>query len=127
VRDRTSTRSSRRSASASPAAPSSRRRRRAKFKSWSAERRAEAALDALVPLLELFSTVDDVFTEDDALTSDQARRTTIGRVYEQWKRTRAALDPEWHPDVRPRRPLSRRVGDRKARDRQISQVERELG
>lgn len=63
-------------------------------------------LAAVVPLLELFAMVDDVFTEDDALDPSK-RQMSLGRIYEQWKRTRAALDPGWDHDARPRRRLGR--------------------
>ena len=45
-------------------------------------------------LLELFSTLDDTFTEDDAL-SPEKRQMTVGRVYRAWKDARLAMDPEF--------------------------------
>lgn len=46
---------------------------------------------AVTPLLELFAVCDDVFTEDEALTT--ARQVTLGRIYEEWQRTRLYFDP----------------------------------
>lgn len=48
---------------------------------------------AVTPLLELFAVCDDVFTEDEALTT--ARKVTLGRIYEQWQKTRKHFDPEF--------------------------------
>lgn len=42
---------------------------------------------AVRPLLELFSVVDDVFTEADAFNADK-RRQGYGRIYRAWKKTR---------------------------------------
>lgn len=63
--------------------------------------RAVALVEATGPLLELFATLDAVFTEDDALT--EMKKVSLGRCYEGWKRARAALDPSFDPDERPRR------------------------
>jgi hypothetical protein len=49
-----------------------------------------------MPLLELFSMCDDTFTEDEALTREHAQ-ITAGRIYEQWKKTRSSLDPDFDP------------------------------
>lgn len=46
----------------------------------------------LMPLLDLFAAVDDIFTEPDAF-SPEKQRMALGRTYRQWKKTRAALDP----------------------------------
>lgn len=52
--------------------------------------------------------VDDVFTEPDAFQSAKMR-VTLGRIYEQWKRTRKAMDPGFdhrrykHKEVQRRR------------------------
>jgi hypothetical protein len=53
-------------------------------------------MDAQLALLSLFAVVDDVFTEDDAL-SKAKRRMSLGRCYEEWKRCRAVLDPTFNP------------------------------
>jgi hypothetical protein len=101
-----------------------RRRRKKQWASWSDEQRAAAIVTAMTPLLELFAVCDDVFSEDDALTTPAMMRTTVGRVYEQYKKARAELDPGWTGHERPRRPMTRRVGDRRARSRA---VQRDLG
>jgi hypothetical protein len=67
------------------------------------EQRAQALIEATEPLLDLFATMDAVFTEDDAMT--EHARTSLGRCYEAWKRARAALDDDWNPDARPRRTM----------------------
>jgi hypothetical protein len=54
-----------------------------------------AALLAVTPhLLELFGTVDDVFTEADAFDPAQMR-AGFGRIYRSWKKARAGIDPDW--------------------------------
>jgi len=53
-------------------------------------------------LLSLFAMVDDVFTEDDALSKPK-RRMSLGRIYEEWKRCRATLDPTFNPKNQDRR------------------------
>lgn len=55
---------------------------------------ALALAAATRPLLELFSVVDDVFTEDDALSAEK-RQMSLGRIYRGWKECRAALDPDF--------------------------------
>jgi hypothetical protein len=74
------------------------------FSAMSLEQRANALVAATGPLLELFAVVDDVFTEHDAMAADK-RRMTLGRIYEQWKRTRAQLDPEFKDHDPDRKPL----------------------
>lgn len=70
------------------------------------QRRALAdTQDFWQPLLELFSMCDDTFTEDQALTREHAQ-ITAGRIYEQWKKTRSSLDPEFDPDNYERRARS---------------------
>ena len=71
------------------------------YDSMSLTARATALAEATAPLLELFATLDAVFTEDDALTDK--KQVSLGRCYEGWKRARAALDFEFDPDERPRR------------------------
>lgn len=51
---------------------------------------------AQLALLSMFAMVDDVFTEDDALSKEK-RRMSLGRIYEEWKRCRADLDPKFNP------------------------------
>jgi hypothetical protein len=58
------------------------------------EQRANALIAVCGPLLELFAVVNDVFTEDDALMATK-RKMSLGRIYEQWKRTRDAMDPDF--------------------------------
>ena len=66
------------------------------------EARVRALLVAAPALLELFAVVDAVFTEDDAL-SPEKRKMSIGRIYEQWKRSRKMIDPEFDPNPTARR------------------------
>lgn len=54
-------------------------------------------------LLDLFSVLDAIFTEDDAL-SPAKRKMSLGRAYESWKRCRAVLDPEFDPTNHQRPP-----------------------
>jgi hypothetical protein len=51
-------------------------------------------------LLELFSVVDDVFTEENALAADN-RAKGLGRIYRAWKQVRADLggDEQGPPPV----------------------------
>jgi len=42
----------------------------------------------------LFADVDDVFSEDDAL-SPEKRQMGMGRIYRSWKRVRAQLDEDY--------------------------------
>ena len=53
----------------------------------------------------MWAVLDAVFTEDDALSKEK-RQTTVGRCYEQWKRTRAQLDPDFDPKSEIRRPMA---------------------
>lgn len=64
-------------------------------------------LEAVKPLCEMFATVDDVFTEEDAL-SPEMRQASLGRIYRTWKSVRKQLDPDfdsaqWRHDRRNRR------------------------
>lgn len=51
------------------------------------------------PYFELFAEVDDVFTEDDAL-SPEKRQMGMGRLYRAWKKARKELDPDFNPKRR---------------------------
>lgn len=63
----------------------------------------------MIPLLELFAAVDDVFTEADAFQSDHIHQS-LGRIHRQWKETRTALDPDFDPENYPKRPRLRKRG-----------------
>lgn len=49
-----------------------------------------------IHLLELFATVDDVFSEEGAF-SPEKKNTSLGRIYREWKRVRSRIDPEFDP------------------------------
>lgn len=70
--------------------------------------------EVLLPLLAMFATCDDVFTEDDALADPKKAKIGLGRIYEEWKRCRTKLDPGFQhiPDERPQRwlPNAARAG-----------------
>lgn len=72
--------------------------------------RVDLLIAATEPLLALFAVCDDVFTEEDALSQDHIRKT-VGRVYEEWKRTRRHFDPDFHMEdhLRPRRVRNRGI------------------
>lgn len=89
------------------------------------EQRANVLVSTVEPLLELFSVLDAVFTEDDALTLH--KQVSLGRCYEAWQRARAALDPGWSKDDRPRRRIGVRRGDRLERQFREQAVEEDLG
>lgn len=61
---------------------------------YSYESKVNSLVNASIPLLELFSVVDDVFDEHDAFAPDKIR-AGLGRIYRQWKKSRAQLDPEF--------------------------------
>lgn len=69
--------------------------------------RARVLIETVEPLLDMFAMLDAVFTEDDALLAGKKSQITLGRVYEQWKRTRAALDPGFDPKSEDRRPMGK--------------------
>lgn len=74
--------------------------------------RKESSLQEInLALLALFAQLDAVFTEDDAL-SPSKRKMSLGRCYEEWKRCRTVLDPEFDPKnhQRPSRFGTVRVG-----------------
>lgn len=79
-----------------------------KFDSLSEQQRARGLIEAVTPLLELFSTVDVVFSEDDSMQPSK-RQISLGRLYEAWKQARAQLDPDWR-DHGPRSPLGKKMG-----------------
>lgn len=71
-----------------------------------ARERALLVLEAnptLIPLLELFATVDDVFTTEDAFSQEHIKKS-LGRIYREWKKTRAKLDPNFDPKNYPKKP-----------------------
>lgn len=76
--------------------------------------------EVLLPLLAMFAMCDDVFTEDDALIDPAKAKMGFGRIYEEWKRCRKKLDPEFvHvPDERPDKFVPRMA--RKERKRRAS-------
>lgn len=49
---------------------------------------------ATEPLVSLFSTVNDVFEEDDAFDPNRMK-AGFGRIYREWKKCRAAMDPNF--------------------------------
>lgn len=51
----------------------------------------------MLPLLDLFATVDDVMTEAGAFEPEHIHKS-LGRVYRSWLDTREALDPEFDRD-----------------------------
>jgi len=53
----------------------------------------------MMPFIELAAVVDDVFTEDDAL-SPEKRQTGMGRMYRAWKQWRTEVDPDFNPQRR---------------------------
>ena len=71
---------------------SGRKRKRSKS-SVPASYNVDDLIAAVTPLLELFAVCDDVFTEDEALTT--ARKVSLGRIYEQWQKTRLYFDPSF--------------------------------
>lgn len=46
------------------------------------------------PLLEMFSVLDDVFTEEDAFSNEKIK-TSLGRIYRAWKKVRTIMDPDF--------------------------------
>jgi hypothetical protein len=59
----------------------------------------------MLPLLDLFATADDVFTEDGAFREEHIKKS-LGRIYRAWKRCRVSLDPEFDPASYERKPRS---------------------
>lgn len=68
---------------------------------------ARCLIGAVRPLLALFSELDDVFTEDEALTT--YKQVSLGRCYEAWQRCREAFDPDFKA-ADYRRPRGRKRG-----------------
>lgn len=60
----------------------------------SLEQQALLLVAATEPLLAFFAELDDVFTEDEAL-SPEFRKISLGRCYEAWQRCRKAFDPDF--------------------------------
>lgn len=78
--------------------PSSRPRPRRRRRAWRAlttEQRANVLVGVVEPLLEMFATIDAVFEGEEDALSPEKRQVTLGRVYEEWKRTKRRLDPTW--------------------------------
>lgn len=82
-----------------------------RYLSLTPEDREKELLALVAPLLEFFAEIDDIFTEDDAL-SPAKRQMGMGRAYRAWKRVRVVMDPEWDPKLDRRGPddPSRRTG-----------------
>lgn len=66
-----------------------------------------------IPLLELFATSDDVFSEPDAFAPKQIHHS-LGRLYRSWLDTREALDPEFDRE-RYRHDMKKSVSPKKDR------------
>lgn len=54
----------------------------------------EIQSDVMIALLEMFSAVDDVLTEEDAFDANKLQ-AGMGRIYRQWIKTRTVLDPDF--------------------------------
>lgn len=67
------------------------------------------AAPLVLPLLELFGTVDDVFTTEDAFSQENIHKS-LGRIYRSWKEVRADIDPKFDPDNYPKKPRVRKKG-----------------
>jgi hypothetical protein len=71
-----------------------------------ARERALLVLEAnptMIPLLEMFAACDDVFTTEDSFAPEHIHKS-LGRIYRQWKKTRAELDPDFNPASYPKKP-----------------------
>lgn len=73
---------------------SSKTRGRTSWETMSLEQQARSLVGVVEPLLAFFAELDDVFTEDEAL-SPEFRKISLGRCYEAWQRCREALDPDF--------------------------------
>lgn len=67
------------------------------------------AAPVLLPLLELFGTVDDVFTTEEAFSQDNIHKS-LGRIYRSWKEVRSDLDPNFDPEDYPKKPRVKKKG-----------------
>lgn len=90
-------------------------------KARKAEKRRAAILaanPAMLPLLELFSVCDDVFTTEGAFEPAHINKS-LGRCYRAWKDCRGDLDPEFDPKRYPKK-------QRPAKDRASSTTGRRM-
>ena len=104
-RNRSTTTSSATTSSSAGTARASSGKRKAKRKpsnDLSKHQFCPDCLQLLVPFIELFADVDDVFSEDDALAPEK-RQMGMGRLYRAWKKARAKLDPDFDAKRRTRR------------------------
>lgn len=60
---------------------------------------ARDCYDIVRPFFELAAEIDDVFTEDDAM-SPEKRQMGMGRAYRAWKKWRKRVDPDFEPGKR---------------------------
>lgn len=74
--------------------------------------------DVALALLSAFAMLDDVFTEDDAF-DEPKKKIGFGRLYEEWKRCRGVLDPEFKTEQleRPRKWLHKQVAEERSTSR----------
>jgi hypothetical protein len=68
-----------------------RQKRRSRFTRVPYQHKVDLLVEATQPL---FAVCDAVFTEDEAL-SPEMRKVTLGRIYEEWQRTRKHFDPDF--------------------------------
>lgn len=67
-------------------------KRKRKLTPQQQKEQGDAAL--LLLLLDLFSVVNDVFTEEDALKPEK-RQMSLGRIYRAWGKFCRELDPDF--------------------------------
>lgn len=60
------------------------------------KKREQELLRANLALLEMFATIDTMFSEYEDSLSREKRQMSLGRCYEAWKRCRSILDPEFN-------------------------------
>lgn len=60
------------------------------------DNRIDILIEATEPLLALFATCDDVFTESGAFDRSNI---SLGRIYREWKKVRKHFDPDWDGKV----------------------------
>ena len=82
------------------------RRASRRLESLTPEQRFRELLGLVTPMLEFFADIDDVFSEDDALSAEK-RQMGLGRCYRAWKRCRTAMDPDYDPERDQRERLAR--------------------